>query len=515
MSDWMHWPVLPLLIPLIAGAATLLLPEGLRRATSILATLALIWAGVILYAEVIGRGPLVYALGGWSPPFGIALVADRLSAGLVVLTGVLALVALLHAIAQDEDQRGPNFHTFFQFQLLGIAGAFLTGDMFNLFVFFEILLIASYCLLLHGRGAARIGAALHVVVLNLIGSGLFLVALGLLYGTLGTLNMADLAQRVATVPDSSAWLVAAGGLLLLVVFGLKAALFPLYFWLPSAYAAASASVACLFAILTKVGVYSIIRVYTLVFGTGAGALANLAEPWLLPVALGTMVLATLGVMSSSSLREQLGYMVVLSVGTTLASVGLFTPAGTAAAIYYLLKSTLAAGGLYLLADHIRRQRGDIGDRFEVAAPMRQRALLGGLFFAGVVVMTGLPPASGFVGKLMVLHAAADSPAMPWIWALVLGTSLASVVTLARSGSTLFWRSLPADEEVTKGVDRPKAAALSLSVATITIASGFALAVFAEAFVEQASAIAQEVHARDGYIEAVLGRDEQMPTEGSP
>src|SRR5690606_2213561 len=230
-----------------------------------------------------------YRLGDWPAPFGIVLVLDRLSALMLVLTAAVALFSLLHAV-QGQDRAGPLYHPLFQLQLVGLNGAFLTGDLFNLFVFFEILLIASYCLLVHGSTAPRLRAGVHYVVLNLAGSSLFLIAVGTLYGVTGTLNMADMAQKVALLGAPDAALVRSAALLLLVVFALKAALVPLYFWLPAAYSAASAPVAALFAIMTKVGVYSIVRVYTLIFGSGGGVAAEVATPWLLPLALLTVVL---------------------------------------------------------------------------------------------------------------------------------------------------------------------------------------------------------------------------------
>jgi multicomponent K+:H+ antiporter subunit D len=335
----------------------------------------------------------------------------------------------------------------FQLQLLGLNGAFLTGDLFNLFVFFEILLIASYALLLHGQGPARSRAGLHYVVLNLIGSSLFLFAVGTLYGITGTLNMADLAVRVAQTGAGDAPLLRAAALLLLVVFALKAALLPLYFWLPRAYAAAHAPVAALFAIMTKVGVYSILRVYTLIFGHEAGPLADLALPWLWPLGLATLGLASIGVLAAAELRGLIAYLVLMSVGLLLAAIALATPAALAAALYYLLHTTLVSGGLFLLAGNIRRQRGVHSDRLlDVAPPLQQPALFGVLFFIAAVAMIGMPPLSGFVGKLMLLTAVmpgttgVTSTQIVWFWATVLGGSLLTLIALSRAGSRLFWRT---------------------------------------------------------------------------
>ena len=255
-----HLPIMPVLVPMFVGALLLVLRGSLdmKRAMALLATLVQVLLASLLMVEA-SQGTQVYALGNWMPPFGIVLVVDRLSALLLLVTSILASGALLYAIRGD-DAAGRNFHPLFQFQLMGINGAFLTGDLFNLFVFFEILLIASYALLLHGAGSARVRSGLHYLLLNLTGSALFLIAVGTLYGVTGTLNMADMALRVRELGADDAPLVGAAGMLLLVVFGLKTAFFPLYFWLPRAYAAASAPVGALFAIMTKVGLYSILRV---------------------------------------------------------------------------------------------------------------------------------------------------------------------------------------------------------------------------------------------------------------
>ncbi len=327
-----HWLILPVLLPLFAGCALLLVGERLQRGLSLLATLALLPLAAVLLQQADSGVVQFYALGNWPPPFGIILVLDRLSALMIAATALLASLSLIYALRGD-DKRGKRFHPLFQFQLLGLNGAFLTGDLFNLFVFFEILLIASYALLLHGGGAGRVRAGVHYVVLNLVGSAFFLIAVGTLYGITGTLNMAHMAERVAQLSAEQAPLVRAAALLLLVVFGLKAALLPLYFWLPRAYAEATAPVAALFSIMTKVGIYSILRVYTLIFGEQAGELANLAQAWLWPLALAGIVAGALGALAATTLQAMLSYLVVVSaVRCWRPCPG--TPEALSAALYY-------------------------------------------------------------------------------------------------------------------------------------------------------------------------------------
>ena len=434
-----HWLILPVLLPLFAGCALLLVGERLQRGLSLLATLALLPLAAVLLQQADSGVVQFYALGNWQPPFGIILVLDRLSALMIAATALLASLSLIYALRGD-DKRGKRFHPLFQFQLLGLNGAFLTGDLFNLFVFFEILLIASYALLLHGGGAGRVRAGVHYVVLNLVGSAFFLIAVGTLYGITGTLNMAHMAERVAQLSVEQAPLVRAAALLLLVVFGLKAALLPLYFWLPRAYAEAIAPVAALFSIMTKVGIYSILRVYTLIFGEQAGELANLAQAWLWPLALAGIVAGALGALAATTLQGLLSYLVVVSAGTLLAAIALGTPEALSAALYYLLHSIWVAGGLFLLADLIARQRGDKTGRLVQGPALLQPHLLGGAFFFGAIAVAGLPPLSGFLGKLMLLRSVSGGSEAIALWSVVLVSGLVTIVALSRAGSTLFWHT---------------------------------------------------------------------------
>lgn len=436
-----HVLIAPLLLPLLSAVLLIFLsgrPLVLIRSISILAT-TLLLAFAIALLQMANDGQIrLYALGNWMPPFGIVLVLDRLSALMLVVTAVLALASLIYA-ARGTDGPGDKLHAMVQFLLLGVNGAFLTGDLFNLFVFFEVLLIASYALLLHGRGAERARAGLQYVVINLAGSALFLIAVSALYGITGSLNMADMAAKVAQLDPADAPIAATAAVLLLVVFGLKAAIAPLYFWLPRAYASASAPVAALFAIMTKVGVYTIVRTYTLIFGDSAGELANLALPWLWPLALITLALGLLGALAARELRIQIAYLVVVSVGTLLAGVALNTEAALAASFYYLIHSTWICGALFLLANLIQRQRGDLGDRITKGPRMAQSVLLGSLFFIAAVSVIGLPPLSGFIGKLLLLSAAGTQGNAIWLWVLLLAGSLTTLMALSRSGSTFFWR----------------------------------------------------------------------------
>ena len=436
-----HALILPILLPLLAGCLLLLghrQSAALKRLVSVAATWLLVPLALWLLWQADSGALSVYRLGGWQPPFGIMLLLDRLSALMLLVTAILAAFSVLYAVRGD-DERGKNFHALFQFQLVGLNGAFLTGDLFNLFVFFEILLISSYALLLHGHGAKRVQAGIHYVVLNLLGSSLFLIGVSMLYGLTGTLNMADLAGRVSAADPADAPLLAAAGYLLLIVFALKAAILPLYFWLPRAYASATAPVAALFAIMTKLGLYAIIRVFTLVFGSEAGVLNNMVLDWLWPLSMLTLAGGVLGALAARNLQFLLSYLVVVSVGTLLAGIAVGTEAGLSAALYYLVHSTLVSGGLFLLADLIARQRGDTAAELISAPALKQPLMLGALFFAGAISIAGLPPFSGFLGKVMLLNAVPPGINAAILWPVILVGGLGMLIALSRAGSMVFWR----------------------------------------------------------------------------
>lgn len=450
MSLMDHLIFFPILLPLVVGVVLLLPPLhgdlSRQRLMVFAANLALVLIALVLLGKTLSQGPHIYMMGNWQAPFGIALVNDTLASVMLVLTSVLALSAHLYACAGD-DAKGPFFQPLFMFQVVGINGAFLTGDIFNLFVFFEILLIASYSLLIHGGGKQRTQAAVHYVLLNLAGSAMFLFGLGMIYASFGTLNMADMAYKVSQLDAEHIELAKSGGLLLLVVFGLKAALLPMHFWLPRTYAYTSTPVAALFAIMTKVGIYSIWRVHTAVFGDHAGELANIAINWLWPLALMTLAAGIIAVLASQTLKMLAANLVVVSAGTLLITLALNTPEATAAGLYYLIHSTLLSAALFMIAGLIQEQRAQAQDRFVKGRPVSQPLLLGSLFFIASLGLIGMPPFSGFIGKILILQASSEVLEASWIWAPLLLSGLTAMVMLTRAGSTLFWRAAgqPAQE----------------------------------------------------------------------
>ncbi|MDX1756546.1 MAG: monovalent cation/H+ antiporter subunit D [Marinobacter sp.] len=455
-----HWLTAPILIPLLGGIIQIFIgyaPISLRRTLALSTTVLLLVSTIGLLALASDGSYRVYTFGNWAPPFGIVLILDRLSALMLLMTAILAFFCHLFAV-HKTDESSRQFHALFLFQLLGLNIAFLTGDLFNLFVAFEVLLIASYGLLMQGTGTKRTIPSLHYVVLNLAGSAVFLISVGMLYSVTGTLNMADLAVKVPQVSAEDLPLVKAGGLMLLVVFGLKAAILPLCFWLPKAYGAATAPVAALFAVMTKVGFYAIVRVFTLIFGADAGPLAHLGLDWLFPLALATLAMGVVGAIGSRSLRTLITWQVIISIGTLLAAVGLGTQEGTSAALFYLLNTTWIVAGLFLVVDLIAGQRGAAADKIVTAPPMYNRTLLSVLFMLGAVASVGLPPLSGFFAKLLILQAATPGPQLAWLWGGLIIGSFFTLIAYSRAGSIVFWRTVEGH------VSQPERLTLPLTVA---------------------------------------------------
>ncbi len=435
-----HWIIAPVALPALMAAILVLVLRGnlgFQRAISLAGTLGLAVIAAMLILAASGSGPEVYFLGDWPAPFGIVLVLDRLSALMVLLTAVLALVVLVYAIGADWDKMGRHFHAIYQFQLMGICGAFLTGDAFNLFVFFEVLLIASYGLMLHGGGRDRMRAGFQYVAFNLIGSTLFLFALATIYSVTGTLNMADLAVKLQTLPPGDVALIRVAAVLLLLVFAIKGALVPLHFWLPGAYAHAPGVVAALFAVMTKIGAYAALRFGTLVFPPGLEATATLYRDVLLPAALVTLVVGAVGVLGAVTLPRLAAFAAIASMGMVFVGISAFTPAATSAALYYIVHSTLAGAALFLVSDLAMRRRAH-GRLDAVLPPMAQGGLLAALFLVAAIASAGMPPLSGFIGKLLILSAWRDAAWL--VWSFILAATFVMLVGLARAGSQLFWKA---------------------------------------------------------------------------
>ncbi|VVQ05222.1 Na(+)/H(+) antiporter subunit D [Pseudomonas fluorescens] len=534
--------VMPILLPLLTAALMLLLGEKhrpLKRRLNLfssvlglaIATTLLFWVRDQGQAESIG----VYLPGNWPAPFGIALVLDHLSALMLVLTGIIAVCALLFARAR-WDSAGASFHALFQIQLMGLYGAFLTADLFNLFVFFEVLLAASYGLLLHGSGRARVKAGLHYIAINLFASTLFLIGAAMLYGVTGTLSMADLALKIPLVPEADRGLLHAGAAILAMAFLVKAGIWPLNFWLVPAYSSASAPVAALFAIMTKVGFYAVLRLWTLLFSSQAGASAFFGSQWLIYAGLITLAIAAFSILAAQRLERMAALSILVSAGTLMAAIGFGQPVLTGGALFYLVSSSLALCALFLLAELIERSRSanevPLDDDDGMPPPLEslhppkginlddeQKAVIGqvipwtmaflGLgFIACALLIIGMPPLSGFIGKLSLISAlfnplglgvATAEPLSAAGWtlvALLVLSGLASLIAMGRVGIQRFW----------KPEERPSPVLRRYECLPIVILLGLclALSVKAEPLLRYTQDTAASLQTPDSYIEAVLG-----------
>ena len=466
-----HLIVVPVLLPLVVGA--LIIPinqsrHGLKFVLSVASGVLMLMVSLALLVLVDGGhwpGAVgVYLASNWAAPFGIALVADRLSALLLLLTATIALAVLVFS-AQRWDRVGVHFHSLFQFLLMGLNGAFLTNDLFNLFVFFEVMLAASYGLVLHGYNLRRIRAGMQYIAINLVASFLFLIGVALIYAASGTLNIADLALRVPLLGAQDTYLLSVGATVLALAFLTKGAMWPLGFWLPGTYASASAPVAAMLVLMTKVGVYAVLRVWLAVFGADAGALAGFGFTALMIGGMTTVLFGAIGMLASQDGGRMAGFGAIVSSGTLLAVIGQ-SGGGTvlSAGLYYLLGSTLAMAAFMLLIELTERIRPPgasliaitmeafaIEDKPEdpvgVGIP-GTLAFLGLSFAACALVISGMPPLSGFVAKFSLFHALLDEttaeagvPGLTWaLIALVVLAGLAAIIALMRLGVRIFWAS---------------------------------------------------------------------------
>ncbi|BBK36160.1 cation:proton antiporter [Allostella sp. ATCC 35155] len=490
--------VAPLLAPLLGAALTALLwrRPAVQRPISLAATVLLLGAAVGLLAHTASHGTLVGAMGAWPAPFGIVLVVDVFSAIMLVITGVMAVAVALYAMgpgAAERDRAG--FHPLFQGLLLGVAGAFATGDLFNLYVWFEVMLIASFGLLVLDRTREQIDGGLRYVLLNLVGTTFFLLAVGLLLGLTGTLNMADLARLAPDVDNQGA--LAAAAMLLLVAFGAKAAVFPLFNWLPAAYHTASMPVAAIFAaLLTKVGVYAIIRVFTLIFAHDAAFFG----PILAVVAMATMVTGVFGAAAHYDVRRILSFHIISQIGYMLVGVALMTPLAIAGSILYVIHHIVVKANLFLIAGAIRQAGGSFA-LARLGGLWVTRPLLGLLFLVPALSLAGMPPLSGFWGKLAVVRASLE--AQSWVLAAVaLAVGVLTLFSMIKIWNEAFWKAAPAGPPPAPPTRSQRLATFTpiVALAAITVTIGL----WTEPFLALSFQAADGLLDRQAYIAAVLG-----------
>jgi len=532
-----HLIVAPVLLPMLCAGVMIVLAEHRRPLKLVLGATSTLVGILISLALLLGvdrGGPVTYLVSNWPVPFGIALAVDRLSATMLLLTWILGGAALLYGSARWH-RVGVHFPALFQLQLMGLSGAFLTADIFNLFVFFEILLAASYGLLLHGAGESRVRASVRYVAVNVVASSVFLIGIATIYGVTGTLNMAELAARLSGASVANRHLVDAGATLLAVAFLIKAAAWPLNFWLAPAYRAASPPAAAMFAVLTKVGVYTLVRLWNLMFA--GGPLAGFGADGLFVFGLGTALLAGFGMLASHRIAAQASWGVIMSAGTLVAALGTREPEALGGALFYLVPSTLASAAAFLLADVVDRWEAgatvveeapfltaSLEDEGEVnlddeAAPLVGRpipasiALLGFAYMTCALLIAGFPPLPTFLGKAAMLRAAiglaADGGAGLHAAAfagVILVCGLLGLVALTRTGIRTFWSGGGRHPPVVRAAEALPVLALLGLCGALTLAAGPAMRL--------AQTTAASLRDRQEYIEAVR-RASVTPPPGSP
>jgi multicomponent Na+:H+ antiporter subunit D len=485
---------LPILVPLCGAAVLMLAPKrpDVQRRISLAASVLLLVSVLLVFGRVNAEGVQVLQIGAWPAPFGITLVADLLAAMLVVAVGVVG-VAITGVAFSGVDPRREAFgyHPLIQLLLMGVAGAFLTGDLFNLYVWFEVMLVASFVLMALHRTGAQVEAAFKYVTMNLIASSIFLTALGLLYGATGTLNMADLARAWPTISTPAVDTVLA--VLFLIAFAIKAGLFPLFFWLPASYHTPPAAVGAAFAgLLTKVGVYALIRVFTLLFHGAPPALFSL----LLAMSAATMVIGLVAALGERDFRRVLSFNLVGHIGYTTASLSLLTPAALAAAIFYVLHHILVITNLYLVSGVLLRLRRTT-DMAGLGGMYRNQPVFTALAMIPVFSLAGVPPLSGFLGKLVILQAT-FAAGMYWVGGIVLAVGLLTLLSMARTWADSFWRPADGAHDLAAPGSASLAAITALSLLTLAMTVG------AEPLFELTSRGAEQLLNRDAYVRAVLG-----------
>jgi multicomponent Na+:H+ antiporter subunit D len=503
--------ILPLVIPMLSAALSLLAWRrvALQRALAVAGTAALLGSGAALLAFVWTNGIAASQMGAWAAPFGITLVADLLSAIMVVLAGLIGLAVAIYSLASmDPPRESFGYYPLLHILLMGVCGAFLTGDLFNLYVWFEVMLMASFVLLALGGEPDQLRGAIKYVTLNLVASALFLAAVGILYGIAGTLNMADLAHKLESVAEPGT--VTALAMLFLIAFGIKAAVFPLFFWLPASYHTPPVAVSAVFAgLLTKVGVYALIRVFTLIFVGDTGFTHTL----ILIMAGATMVTGVLGAAAQYEFRRILSFHIISQIGYMILGLGLagVTSSPTVAtlalagSVFYVMHHIIVKTNLFLISGVVNRLGGSY-ELKKLGGLYRSSPLLAILFLIPAMSLAGMPPLSGFFAKLSLVQAglAAEQYVIVGV-TLVVG--LLTLFSMTKIWAEVFWKDQPAaPPEILAALpgmtvgERWKLMLPIVLLAALTVTIGLA----AEPVFQLALRAAEQLLDREAYIRTILG-----------
>ena len=495
---------LPVIIPFIAGSLSLVFYKSLtaQRWVGVVGTGALLLSSIVLLYNTATQGVLVMAMGDWPGPFGIVLVSDLLGAIMTVLAGIMGFAVAVYSLASiGEDHESFGYYPLMHLLLAGVCGAFLTGDIFNLYVWVEVLLVASFALLILGGERGQMEGAIKYVTLNLLSSILLLMAVGLTYGMTGTLNMADLVLKLPEVENQG--LVTVVGMLFLVSFGIKAAAFPLFFWLPAAYHTPPIAVSALFAgLLTKVGVYALYRFFTLLFSQDVGYTHEL----LLWMAGFTMITGVLGAAAHYEIRRILSFHIVSQIGYMIMGLALYTPLALVGGVFYIMHHIIVKANLFLVGGVVYFLRGSY-ELKEIGGLWRSRPWLGLLFLVPALSLAGLPPLSGFFGKYIIIRAGVE--AQSWgIVAVALVVGLLTLYSMIKIWAEAFWKAQPEEHEARARQFEKSMTDRSLALLIIPIISLAAITLFiglgAQPIYELADAAAEQLLDPTAYVQAVLG-----------
>ncbi len=487
--------VYPILIPLVAAIIQLFFAKNsaVQRLLSVFSSALILVAVIFLYQDVRANGIQVYWMSDWPAPFGITIVADLLACFMLFLSGLASLAMSVYALVDIDSNREKYFHfPLFQLLLMGINGAFLTGDIFNLFVMYEVMLMASYVLLSHGSEARQLRGALHYVMINLFASTFFLFGIGLLYGVTGTLNMADIAVAVQTADPETQSLLTAISMMLFVVFGVKTALVPLFFWMPDAYPHPPVATAAMFAaIMTKVGVYSITRTFTLMFPGDEFTLTVIKV-----VAVSSMLIGVLGAIAQTNFRRLLAFHSVSQVGFMVLGLGFFSPMGLAGSIYFVMHHSMIKSSLFLCSGIAERLTGH-RDIKKMGGIIETHPFYSALFLVAAFSLAGLPPFSGFFAKLILLFAGAELNEYLFIAAILVGGFL-TLFSMVKIWQMAYW-----------GKREPKFNPVNVGSFVwgiiILVGMSMVLAIFVQPVYNMVLEAGEQLLDPSQYINAVLGK----------
>lgn len=497
--------LLPLLIPLATAIAAIFARKQRRtqRVISVCGSAALFAAAAALLATVHEEGIQTFQAGNWPAPFGITLVVDLLSALMVMVTGLVGLAVVVYSLEHtDIEHEAIGYHPLLHVLLLGVCGSFITGDLFNLYVWFEVMLISSFVLLALGGRRGEMEGAIKYVALNLVSSSFLLAAIGILYGLTGTLNMADLAHHLQALPHSGLTTVLA--MLFLVAFGIKAAIFPLFFWLPASYHTPPAAVSAIFAgLLTKVGVYALIRIFTLLFIQDM----DYSHQLILVISALTMITGVLGAVAQNEIRRILSFHIISQVGYMILGLGLFTPLALAGSIFYIVHHIIVKTNLFLISG-IVSLHGRGPDLKHLGGLYRTSPGLAILFLIPALSLAGLPPLSGFWAKLILVRAGLEQGSY-MIVATALVVGLLTLFSMTKIWSEVFWKERPDTAEIRRNDrwrDLPNLSRMALMgpavlLATLTVLIGCGAGWLFDISLQAAGQLLDP----SIYIQAVLGK----------